>query len=411
MEESTVKENIINTKQVVFEVTDSCNLSCKYCALGELYDGVDKRISKKINTEYAINLLKYIFDHKPKNKNSKLFISFYGGEALLNMKFIKQIVEFSKQLNAEKGIELGYSMTTNATLIHKYIDFLVENEFTLLVSLDGDEYNHSYRIFSKNKKNSFQKVKQNMDMIQDKYPIFFDKNIEFNAVLHDKNSIKEINKFIYNRYHKTPRISELSMRDIKSDKKSILEEMFQSKKKSEVEFQMEESDLYNITRINSIDYVDLTDFLKYFSINYYISNINALWDPLEKQLPTCTCTPFSKKIFFTNRNKLLVCEKVNYKYSMGKVTENVEIDIEEITRKYNFYFDNFKNSCKKCYAYKFCGTCLFHIKNIDNMDCDQFTCDRFQDQNSFKKRLSQIFSFLEKYPNDFSLILEDLIIE
>jgi len=98
LEESDVIENIKNTKQIVFEATDSCNLNCTYCALGELYEGYDERIDKKINTHYAINLLKYIFNLKPKNKNSRLYISFYGGEALLNINFIKRIVEVNSSL-------------------------------------------------------------------------------------------------------------------------------------------------------------------------------------------------------------------------------------------------------------------------------------------------------------------------
>ena len=38
-----------------------------------------------------------------------------------------------------------FNMTTNATLIHKYIDFIVENNIELLISFDGNEKAHSYR--------------------------------------------------------------------------------------------------------------------------------------------------------------------------------------------------------------------------------------------------------------------------
>lgn len=411
LEESVVRDNIINAKQIVFEVTDSCNLNCAYCSLGELYEGVDERIGKNINTDYAIKLLKYVFNHKPKNKISKLIISFYGGEALLNIRFIKRIVEVSRELNVEKGIELEYSMTTNATMLHKCIDFLVENKFFLLISLDGGEDNHSYRVFASDKKNSFHRVIKNVDMIQKKYPEYFDKNVEFNAVLHDRNSVKEINEFIYMRYHKYPRISELSMRDMKSDKIDMLDKMFRDKMKSEIEFQKEESDLFNMMRVRSIARGELTDFLKYFSINYYISNMNDLLHISEKQLPTCTCTPFSRKIFLTNRNKLLVCEKVNYKYSMGFVEKEIKIDIPEITKKYNVYFEYLKKFCQNCYAYRFCGKCLFHIKDIDRMNFEENPCDQFKDQDGFKNKMYQIVSYLEKYPGDFSQILEDLIIE
>ena len=265
-----------------------------------------------------------------------MYISFYGGEALLNIKFIKRIVEVSNQLNTEKEMEVAYSMTTNGTLIHKYIDFLVANKFNLLISLDGNEDNHSYRVFNATKKSSFKKVIDNLDMIQRDYPEYFFAHINFMAVLHNRNSVKEIYEFIYERYHKIPRISELNLREINPDNKDVLEKMFHSMRKSEAEYLKDESDLTRITHDQSLSYKELIDFLKYHSVNYYISNVNALLHVKEKYFPTNTCTPFSKKIFLTNRNKLLPCERVNYKYTMGKVNKNVEIDIPEITRKYNF---------------------------------------------------------------------------
>ena len=411
LEESVVRHNIANTRQIVFEGTDSCNLNCTYCALGKLYDGYDERIDKKINIRYAINLLKYIFDMKSKKKNNLLYISFYGGEALLNMNFIRRIVEVANQLNIEKGLELRYSMTTNATLLYKYIDFLVEHKFHLQISLDGNETNHSYRVFKKNNKNSFQKVIDNLDMIQREYPEYFSSHVRFNAVLHDRNSVKETYEFIYTRYNEIPRISELNTRNVCSDNKDTIERMFHSKLKSEAEFQNEETEFSGETHNKLSLYRESMNFLKYLSVNYYISNANALLLDMEIHLPTGTCTPFSKKMFLTNRNKLLPCEKVNYKYAMGKVNENIEIDISKITRQYNFYFEHIKKFCKTCYAYKFCGVCLFQLNYIDNVDKEEFVCEQYQNQNAFKKRLRHIFSFLEKYPNDVSEILENVILE
>ncbi len=36
-----VKHSLLNLKQLVFEVTDACNLKCKYCGYGEYYDNYD----------------------------------------------------------------------------------------------------------------------------------------------------------------------------------------------------------------------------------------------------------------------------------------------------------------------------------------------------------------------------------
>lgn len=41
-----ILNNLANLPQLVFEVTDSCNLKCKYCAYGEFYDDFDIRENK-----------------------------------------------------------------------------------------------------------------------------------------------------------------------------------------------------------------------------------------------------------------------------------------------------------------------------------------------------------------------------
>lgn len=410
LEESVIKNNIVNVRQIVFETTESCNLNCTYCGLGEIYDIYDERSEKKINEANAITFLKFVFKQKPRNKNSKLFISFYGGEPLLNFNFIKNIVELANQLNTEKGFELVFSMTTNATLIHKYIDFLAEYKFQLLISIDGNKRNHSYRVYHNNK-NSFDKIIENIDIIQKNYSEYFITHINFNAVLHNRNSVKEIYEFIYKRYNKIPRISELNSRHIRPDKKESFAKIFQSKRESETEFHKKNSFLSSITHEHLLLYRELIDFLKYLSINYYISNVNALFYNTEKYFPTSTCTPFSKKIFFTSRNKLLPCERVNYKYPLGEVNENIEIDISAITSQFNFYYEYLRKFCQSCYAYKFCGTCLLQFENLEKINSEEFFCDRYQDQNGFKHKLHKLISFLEKYPDDFSNILENVIIE
>jgi len=73
-------------------------------------------------------------------------------------------------------------MTTNAVLLDKYMAFLVENEFEMLISLDGNRYNDSYRMF-KTGKTSFDKVVANVDRLYTKYPSYFKDKVNFNSVL------------------------------------------------------------------------------------------------------------------------------------------------------------------------------------------------------------------------------------
>ena len=60
------------------------------------------------------------------------------------MDFIKQTVDYVEKLNIRRKIL--FSMTTNAMLLDRYLDYLVEKGFHLLVSLDGDKHGDSYRV-------------------------------------------------------------------------------------------------------------------------------------------------------------------------------------------------------------------------------------------------------------------------
>jgi len=46
---SMIKNSIANLNQLVFEVTDACNLQCRYCGYRELYDDYDLRTTRMMN--------------------------------------------------------------------------------------------------------------------------------------------------------------------------------------------------------------------------------------------------------------------------------------------------------------------------------------------------------------------------
>ena len=82
-----------------------------------------------------------------------------------------------------KRSKLSFSMTTNALLIERYADFLVENDFDLLISLDGNEVNNSYRIFHDGEY-AFKNIMYNILFIKNNYPDYFKNKVNFNSVLH-----------------------------------------------------------------------------------------------------------------------------------------------------------------------------------------------------------------------------------
>lgn len=111
--ESIINE-ICNLKQLVFEVTDSCNLQCKYCGYGDYYANYDTRKRKMMNPEFAKKFIDYLVNMWSLSESNSyvktINIGFYGGEPLLNMMFIKNIVEYVK-----------YELVLNLSFMPEYI--------------------------------------------------------------------------------------------------------------------------------------------------------------------------------------------------------------------------------------------------------------------------------------------------
>ena len=55
-----IKLFFANTQQITFEVTERCNLNCKYCGYGSLYNNKDPRHNNNLTTNDALVLLKKI---------------------------------------------------------------------------------------------------------------------------------------------------------------------------------------------------------------------------------------------------------------------------------------------------------------------------------------------------------------
>ena len=144
-----VKCQLANLKQITFEVTDACNLKCAYCGYGKFYNDYDQRENKMFPVEKAYRLLDYLNEFWNSNMNISSFrdvvISFYGGEPLLNMSLIQEIVKYVAKLKCPSRA-FSFSMTTNAILLDKYMDFLANHKFRLLISLDGSAWNTAYRV-------------------------------------------------------------------------------------------------------------------------------------------------------------------------------------------------------------------------------------------------------------------------
>ena len=407
----SIKYQLSNLRQITFEITDACNLKCKYCGYGEFYYDYDKRDNKNLEVHKAFAILDYLAELWQSENNSStnkhVYIGFYGGEPLLNTDFIEKIIAYTKQKQIPHRY-FTFSMTTNGILLHKYIDFLAKHNFSLLISLDGDKEGHSYRV-DHAENNSFNQVIKNVKLLQKNYPDYFDKSVNFNAVIHNRNSYEGVYQFIKNKFGKIPNITELNDMGIREDMK----ETFKSTYRNTYESLMQSEHYDEIEKdmfIKSSTYQSVTTFLHQYS-PFVFRNYNELLfgKNEENRVPTGTCIPFLKRMFVTVNGKILPCERIGFQFGMGQITDDnvVHLDFEQIAAKHNAYLNKVTAQCKTCKIVKSCMQCIYNLEDLDGSP----VCKGHTNQEEFMRYVSSQMLFLSKHPEDYYRIMGEVIVE
>lgn len=407
-----VEEALLNLKQLTFEVTDGCNLRCKYCGYGELYEGYDKRESKYLPVSKAKVLIDYLASLWKKGHQRAVrpltYISFYGGEPLMNMPFIREIIAYTEGL-PETGRTFVFSMTTNAVLLDRYMDYLAEKEVHLLISLDGDREGHSYRVDQKGK-NSFDKVWENVKGLQKKYPDYFDRAVNFNSVLHNRNTVEGIHEFIRKNFGKNPAISELNNSGIRKDKLEEFEKTYRNKYQSLHQAEHYEK-ISEEMFLNDPDVHELIIFLHRYSGNVF-ENYNDLLiaDEEKKRVETGTCLPFSKKMFLTVNGKIIPCERIDHCFALGQVYEDrVELDPEKTADRFNRYKKKLSKQCETCYNVKGCIQCMYYVEGITEES--PVVCHGYMNKERFLNYQEYILRYLSMHPQLYAKIMKEVLVD
>ncbi|MCJ7932084.1 MAG: radical SAM protein [Chryseobacterium sp.] len=119
-------------------IAQKCNMGCTYCYADQgSFGGAMKNMTMDVATK-SIDLL---LNGCP--ENGKVQLTFLGGEPLLNRKAIREATEYAVKKAAEKNISVGFSMTTNGTLLTREdAEFFEHHGFSVTISLDGLKEEH-----------------------------------------------------------------------------------------------------------------------------------------------------------------------------------------------------------------------------------------------------------------------------
>jgi len=125
-------------KALCLHVAHTCNLNCSYCFASQgKYHGDRALMSFKVGKR----ALDYLVEHSGTRRN--LEVDFFGGEPLMNWDVVRQLVEYARSIEKEKGKNFRFTLTTNGMLIDdEVIEFSNREMSNVVLSLDGRKEIH-----------------------------------------------------------------------------------------------------------------------------------------------------------------------------------------------------------------------------------------------------------------------------
>ena len=175
------------SSSIKLDISEACNLGCRYCyAEGGSFGHEPMMMSKEV-AKKAIDM---IFERSVRVGSDHVGIIFLGGEPLVNLEVMKFAIDYSQILGKEQGKDVGYSMTTNATLFSdEALELITEYRIGIKVSIDGEKDIHDYLRPYKDGGGTFDDVIANIRKLVAKrgYPpavraVITNKNLNLNGI-------------------------------------------------------------------------------------------------------------------------------------------------------------------------------------------------------------------------------------
>lgn len=135
-------------------IAQKCNMGCSYCYANQ---GDFGGAAKKMPLDTALKSIDLLL--KDKAEGERVQLTFLGGEPLMNRRDIRYATVYAAKKAAEKKIDIGFSITSNGTLITEEDGYFFEQYgFALTISLDGLREEHNMLRPLKNGAGSYDRI-------------------------------------------------------------------------------------------------------------------------------------------------------------------------------------------------------------------------------------------------------------
>lgn len=397
-----------NMSQLTLEVTESCNLRCKYCIYQDSHNDFHGYVNRNMTFEIAKKAIDFAYPRIGKH----FYIAFYGGEPLLNYTLITQVVKYAKKSVKEK--ELGFSLTTNGVLITDEIaEFFAKNDFVILVSLDGPEDIHNENRVFADGRGSFKLATEGLKKLLKAYGNKYKSNIFISMVTSGPNYAEKYDK-IQKFFVETDWLpSDISVNASYVSYGRYAEEYVMPNLEMDEEYAEKNIDpLVDWSIANHGENAGKERLFSKAQIqkNLHIVHRREIYEkPMGTYFFNGCCVPGARRMHVNVEGKFLPCERVGTVPYLGDVNNGFDYDC---IKKY--YVQDFMEEaveyCKHCWAVHMCSSCYIDCFDDDkiNMSYRHSGCKYIR--YNLQKALEQYHSILESNPDELEP-LNHIVIE
>lgn len=369
-------------KDLILQVTQQCNLRCKYCAYsGNYYNR--SHSSQRMDFETAKRAIDFYLERS--KEEPQLCVSFYGGEPLLEFELITKCTEYI--LNRKGDHPIRFNMTTNGTLLtQKKVKFFEQNNFYIMVSLDGSKESHDANRRYSNDKGSFDDIMDKLDYIRKNHSKFFDNNIRVNTVINAKTDMEETFSLLADSgifKAENVNLNNVELTDIKDDNITKLEEK---------NFLSQEYEYLKMTLslIGRRDWDSRSKLMR-----GRISSVELMFKQLHRHTieGRCMhhagpCLPGIRRLFVTVDGEFYPCERVsesNEEMKIGNLNQGFDYERMDLFINHGKII---KDKCLSCWNLRRCLFCIGSVGTHDHKISRELLLEKC---NKSKNRTDEMF--------------------
>lgn len=381
---------------ITLELTEKCNLRCKYCIYHPSHPGFREFGKKDMDIATAKRAIDFLKEHSRNEKT--IHIGFYGGEPLIRYEVIKEIVLYSEKILGDK--EIIFSLTSNGCLLSQEIaDFFMAHDINVVFSLDGPQDIHDENRVLVNGSGSFKSTIQGIETLTRTYKkVGKVPNMGINIVTSPpdfEEKYMRIQKFL----ESCDWFGEHIAVTCSTADYGVVEE----------EYRLPQSDEEENRRLEIYDPLDRwskgysQNGRSLFSEATFIKGLLRIHrrtltkEPVNDYWMNGCCVPGSRKAYVTVDGNILPCERVGTIPFLGNVWEG--FDLENIRKNYiEDYINNSIPRCRECWAVNLCSLCYMNFYDTDKIHPSYRNIDCIQERMHIENDLIRYHTILETNP-------------